>query len=107
MCYAHVEFAYKVPKLIPSCINIKNALNKVKNQDEYNIYESMLDEENAERLRRYTTRQLASPPTDTDESKPASKKRGRNNYVVQGVVIYVEMASIEANNSDILPPSPP
>ncbi|MFM7989483.1 MAG: hypothetical protein ACKPKO_60235, partial [Candidatus Fonsibacter sp.] len=56
--------------------------DKVKNQDEYNIYVSMLDEEELEclkyvqRLRKYANLQLLASPTDTDESKPEKKKRG-------------------------------
>ena len=79
----------KINKLTTSFIKITNALDKVKNQDEYNIYVSMLDEEEleclkyAQRLRKYTNRQmLAASPTDTDESKPEKKKRGRKNKVV-------------------------
>ena len=41
--------------------------------------------------------------TDNDESKPESKKRGRKKKVVQGEVIDVDM---EANGSEVLPPSP-
>ena len=74
----------KINKLTTSFIKITNALEKVKNQDEYNIYVSMLDEEEldclkyVQRLRKYTNRQLsvAASPTDTDESKPEKKKRG-------------------------------
>ncbi|MFM7988735.1 MAG: hypothetical protein ACKPKO_56420 [Candidatus Fonsibacter sp.] len=75
----------KTNKLTTSFIKITNALEKVKNQDEYNIYVSMLDDEELEclkyvqRLRKYTNRQLLAPPTDTDESKPEKKKRGRTN----------------------------
>ena len=49
----------KINKLTTSFIKITNALDKVKNQDEYNIYVSMLDEEELEclkyvqRLRKY------------------------------------------------------
>ena len=74
----------KINKLTTSFIKITNALEKVKNQDEYNIYVSMLDEEEldclkyVQRLRKYTNRQLsAASPNDTDESKPEKKKRGR------------------------------
>ncbi len=69
-------------KLTTSFIKITNALDKTKNQDEYNIYVSMLDEEELEcltyvqRLRKYTNRQLLTSPTDTDESKRDNKKRG-------------------------------
>ena len=80
----------KINKLTTSFIKITNALDKTKNQDEYNIYVSMLDEEELEclkyvqRLRKYNNRQaLAAPPTDTnDESKPEKKKRGRKKKVV-------------------------
>ncbi|MFM7980686.1 MAG: hypothetical protein ACKPKO_15340 [Candidatus Fonsibacter sp.] len=40
----------KVNKLTTSFIKITNALEKVKNQNEYNIYVSMLDEEELECL---------------------------------------------------------
>ena len=73
----------KINKLTTSFIKITNALDKVKNQDEYNIYVSMLDEEEleclkyAQRLRKYTNRQSLASSTDTDESKPEKRKRGR------------------------------
>ena len=57
-------------------IKITHALDKVKNQDKYNMYVSMLDEEeleclkSAQRLRTNTNWKLAAAPTDTDESKP-------------------------------------
>ena len=66
----------KINKLTTSFINITNALDKTKHQDEYNIYVSMLYEEELEclryvqRLREYTNRHLLASPTDTDESKP-------------------------------------
>ena len=72
----------RINKLTTSFINITNALDKTKNQDEYNIYVSMLDEEELEclkyvqRLRKYNNRQQLASPTDTDESKPEKKKRG-------------------------------
>ena len=85
-----------------SFFKIAQPLVKVQKQDEYNIYVSMLDEEEleclkyAQRLRTYNNRQLAAAtPTDTDESKPESEKRGRNNKAVQGEVIDVDMASTE------------
>ena len=92
----------KVNKLITSFIKVTNAIDKARNQDEYNMYVSMLDEEELEclkyvqRLRRYANRQLqtaapeAPPPTDTDESKPELKKRGRKKKAVQGEVIHVD-----------------
>ena len=73
----------RINKLITSFIKITNALDKTKNQDEYNICVSMLCEEELEclkyvqRLRKYTNRQLLAFPIDTDESKPEQKKRGR------------------------------
>ena len=103
----------KVNNLTTSFIKITNALDKVKNQDEYTIYGSMLDEEEleclkyAQRLRTYNNREAATatptPTTDTDESKPETKKRGRKNKVVQGEVIDVDM---EVNGSEVLPPFP-
>ncbi|MFM7984812.1 MAG: hypothetical protein ACKPKO_36375, partial [Candidatus Fonsibacter sp.] len=41
-----------------------------------------------QRLRKYTNRQLsAASPTDTDESKPEKKKRGRTKNVVGDDVV--------------------
>ena len=73
----------KINKLTTSFIKITNALDKVKNQDEYNVYVSMLDEEEVEclkyvqRLRKYTNRKLLASSMDIDECKPEKKKRGR------------------------------
>ena len=99
-----------VNKLTTSFIKITDAIDKARNQDEYNIYASMLDEEEleclkyAQRLRRYAYRQLqtapeAPPPTDTDESKPALNK-GREKKFVQGQVIEVD---IEPTSPDDTP----
>ena len=80
----------------------------MKNQDEYNIYVSMLDEEEleclkyAQRLRKYTNRQSLASSTslDTDESKPEKKKRGRRKKVVDDDVIMSDPITPEE------PPSP-
>ena len=101
----------KINKLTTSFIKITNALDKVKNQDEYNIYVSMLDEEEldclkyVQRLRKYTNRQLsaAASPTDTDEGKPEKKKRGRKNKVIDDDVFPSEPVTPEELNP---PPSP-
>ena len=100
----------KINKLTTSFIKITNALEKVKNQDEYNIYVSMLDEEEldclkyVQRLRKYTNRQLSvASPTDTDESKPENKKRGRNNKVGGDDVVMSDPVTPEETS---LPPSP-
>ena len=97
-------------KLTTRFIKITNALDKVKNQDEYNIYVSMLDEEEleclkcAQRLRKYANRQtLAASPTDTDESKPEKKKRGRNKKEVDD---DAHMSDPITPDSPTLPPSP-
>ena len=101
----------RINKLTTSFIKITNALDKTKNQDEYNIYVSMLDEEEleclkyAQRLRKYTNRQQLPSPTDTnDESKPENKKRGRKKKVAENddVVMLEPTTSEEAT----LPPSP-
>ena len=98
----------KINKLTTSFIKITNALDKVKNQDEYNIYVSMLDEEELEclkyvqRLRKYTNRQLLASSTDTDESKPEKKKRGRRKKVVDDDVIMSEPITPE----ELIPTSP-
>ena len=101
----------KINKLTTSFIKITNALDKTKNQDEYNIYVSMLDEEELEclkyvqRLRKYNNRQaLAAPPTDTnDESKPEKKKRGRKKKVVEDDAV---MSDPITPDDPTLPPSP-
>ncbi|MFM7986330.1 MAG: hypothetical protein ACKPKO_44160 [Candidatus Fonsibacter sp.] len=101
----------KIYKLTTSFIKITNALEKVKNQDEYNIYVSMLDEEEldclkyVQRLRKYTNRQLsvAASPMDTDESKPEKKKRGRKKKVVGDDVVMSGPVTPEETS---LPPSP-
>ena len=100
----------KINKLTTSFIKITNALDKVKNQGEYNIYVSMLDEEEleclkyAQRLRKYTNRQaLVASPTDTDESKPEKKKRGRKKHVVDDDAI---MSGPITPDEPTLPPSP-
>ena len=99
-------------KLTTSFIKITNALDKTKNQDEYNIYVSMLDEEELEclkyvqRLRKYNNRQaLAAPLTDTnDESKPEKKKkRGRKKKVVED---DANMSDPVTPDDPTLPPSP-
>ncbi len=100
----------KIKKLTTSFIKITNALDKVKNQDEYNIYVSMLDAEELEclkyvqRLRKYTNRQLSvASPTDTDESKPQKKKRGRKKKVAGDYVVMSDPVTPEETS---LPPSP-
>ena len=87
----------KIDKQTMSFIRITNTLDKVKNQEEYNIYVSMLDEEELEclkyvqRLRKYKNKQLLAFSTDADESKPEKKrKRGRTNNVVDNDVIMSE-----------------
>jgi histidyl-tRNA synthetase len=95
--------------MITRFINITNALDKTQNQDEYNIYVSMLDEEELEclkyvqRLRKYNNRQQLPSPTDTDESKPEKKKRGRKNKDAEDYVIMSEPTTSEEAT---LPPSP-
>ena len=101
----------KINKMTTSFINNTNALDKVKNQDEYNIYVSMLDEEELEclkyvqRLRKYNNRQaLVAPLTDTnDESKPEKKKRGRKKKVVED---DANMSDPVTPDEPTLPPSP-
>ena len=99
----------RISKLTTSFINITNALDKTKNQDEYNMYVSMLDEEEleclkyAQRLRNYNNKQQLPSPTDTDESKPEKKKRGRTNNVAEDDVIMSEPTTSE---DPTLPPSP-
>ena len=98
----------KINKLTTSFIKITNALEKVNNQDEYNIYVSMLDEEEleclkyAQRLRKYTNRQVLASSTDTDESKPEKKKRGMRKKVVDDDVIMSDPITPE----ELIPTSP-
>ena len=98
----------RINKLTTSFINITNALDKTKNQDEYNIYVSMLDEEELEcptyvqRLRTYNNRQQLHSPTDTDDRKPEKKKRGRKNKVAEDDVTMSEPTTPK----EPTPPSP-
>ena len=98
----------KINQLTTRFIKITNALGKVTNPDEHNMYVSMLDEEEleclryAQRLRTYTNRQLLASPTDTDESKPEKKKRGRRHNVVDDDVIMSEPITPE----ELIPTSP-
>ena len=100
-----------INKLTTSFIKITNALEKVKNQDEYNIYVWMLDKEEleclkyAQRLRKYTNRQaLASTMGTNDESKPENSKRGRKTKVGGDDVIMSDPTTPEEEPN--LPPSP-
>ena len=72
-----------INKLTTSFIKITSALDNLKNQDESNMYVSMLDEKEleclkyAQRLRTYTNRHLLASPMDAnDESKPGKNTRG-------------------------------
>ncbi|MFM7980534.1 MAG: hypothetical protein ACKPKO_14575 [Candidatus Fonsibacter sp.] len=100
----------KINKLTSSFIIIANALDKVHNQDEYNICVSMLDDEEleclkyAQRLRKYTNRQLFASPTDTDKSKPEQKKRGRKKKGGSDDVIMSDPTTPEEEPNP--PPSP-
>ena len=91
----------RINKLTTSFIKITNALDKTKNQDEYNIYVLMLDEEELEclkyvqRLRKCNNRQQLPSPTDTDESKPENNKRGRNDKVAEDDVVMSELTTPE------------
>ena len=99
----------RINKVTTSFIKIANALDKTKNQDEYNMYVSMLDEEEleclkyAQRLRKYYNRQQLPSPTGTDESKPEKKKRGRKNNVTDDNAI---MSDPITPDEPTLPPSP-
>ena len=87
----------KINKLTTSFIKIANALGKVKNQDEYNIYVSMLDDEEleclkyAQRLRKHANQHSSSSSaSDNAKSMPELKKRGRKNKVVDDDVFPSE-----------------
>ena len=101
----------RINKLTTSFIKITNALDKTKNQDEYNIYVSMLDEEEldclkyVQRLRKYNNRQQLPSPTDTnDESKP-EKKRGRKKKVAENDDVVMSEPTTTSEEAT-LPPSP-
>jgi hypothetical protein len=103
----------RINKLTTSFIKITNALDKTKNQDEYNIYASMLDEEELEclkyvqRLRKYNHRQQLPSPTDTnDESKPEKKKRGRKKKVAENDDVVMSEPTTTSEEATLLPPSP-
>ena len=98
-----------INKLTTSFTKMTNALDKVKNQDEYNIYVLMLDDDELEclkyvqRLRKYTNRQLlVASPTDTDESKPEKNNRGRKKVAGDDVA----MSDPVTHEEPSLPPSP-
>ena len=102
----------RINKLTTSFIKITNALDKTKKQDEYNIYVSMLDEEELEclkyvqRLRKYNNRQQLPSPTDTnDESKPEKKKRGRKKKVAGNDDVVMSEPTTTSEEAT-LPPSP-
>ena len=103
----------RINKLTTSFFKIMNALDKTKNQDEYNIYVSMLDEEELEclkyvqRLRKYNNRQQLPSPTDTnDESKPEKKKRGRKKKVAENDDVVMSEPTTTSEEATLLPPSP-
>ena len=89
-----------------------SVIDKARNQDEYNIYVSLLDEEELEclryvqRLRRHANRQLptapaGTPTTDTDGGQPALTNNGRTkNNNAKGQVIDVD---IEPTSPDETP----
>ncbi|MFM7981470.1 MAG: hypothetical protein ACKPKO_19350, partial [Candidatus Fonsibacter sp.] len=68
-------------KLTTSFIKITNTLEKVKNQDEYNIYVSMFDEEEldclkyVQRLRKYTNRQLSVAVSQMIPTRASRRRR--------------------------------
>ena len=75
-----------INKLTTSFIKITNALDKVKNQDEYNIYVSMLDDEELEclkyvqRLRKYTNRQFWLPRRIPTRASRRRRRGGGNKW---------------------------
>jgi len=101
----------RINKLTTSFIKITNALDKTKNQDEYNIYVSMLDEEELEclkyvqRLRKYNNRHQLPSPTDTDESKPEKNKRGRKTTGAENDDVVMSEPTTTSEEAT-LPPSP-
>ena len=102
----------RINKLTTSFIKITNALDKTKNQDEYNIYVSMLDEEleclkYVQRLRKYNNKQQLPSPTDTnDESKPEKKKRGRTKKLAENDDVVMSEPTTTSEEATLLPPSP-
>ena len=74
----------KINKLTTSFIKNTNAMDKERNQDEYNIYVSMLDEEEleclkyAQRLRKYADKHPSSSSVSDDaKSMPELKKAAK------------------------------
>ena len=73
----------RINKLTTSFIKITNALDKTKNQDEYNIYVSMLDEEELEclkyvqRLRKYNNRQFVGFPDRYRREQAGEEEEGK------------------------------
>ena len=96
----------RVNKLTTSFIKITNALDNTKNQDEYNMCVSMLDDlKYVQLLRTYNNRQLLASPTDTDESKPEKKKRGRKKKVLENDDVVMSEPTTTSEEAT-LPPSP-
>ena len=99
----------KINKLTTSSIKTTNALDKVKNQDEYIIYVSMLDEEEleclkyAQRLRKHANKHPSSSSASDDaRSMPELKKRGRKNKVIDDDIFPSEPNTPE----ELIPSSP-
>ena len=74
----------KINKLTMSFIKITNALDKTKNQDEHNIYVSMLDEEELEclkyvqRLRKYTKQATIASPDRYRREQAREEEEGKD-----------------------------
>ena len=100
-----------INKLTTSFIKITSALDNLKNQDESNMYVSMLDEKEleclkyAQRLRTYTNRHLLASPMDAnDERKPGKKTRGGGNNNVGGDDVLCQIQTPPKKSRTSLPP---
>ena len=77
-----MEYMSRINKWTTIFINITNALGKTKNRDEYNMYVSMLDEEELEclkyalRLRKHANKHPSSSSVSDDAKSMPELKNG-------------------------------
>ena len=106
----YIESMSRINKLTTSFIKVTNALDKVKNQDEYNIYVSMLDEERSWSVSStssdYANTQIGScrlPPRRIPTRASRKRRGGGTNKVVGDNVVMSDPVTPEETS---LPPSP-
>ena len=99
----------RINKLTNSFIKITNALDKTKKPGrvQHLRVDARRRGAGVSQVRpaaaKYNNRQQLPSPTDTDESKPEKKRRGRKNKVAEDDVVMSEPTTSEETT---LPPSP-